>query len=547
MIKRQYFPRPSRIVDKGVLGLWGEFDVRDTSGIPDWGTFLVPDVDVGAPPGFTRYRSRLWNISGDWKTAASQTPAVINGQYFDSPTIIRDLSVLGLYGDFDVSDAGSPLPVSPAVMAPGPNGYCYCMCNSTAGMPQGNVTLVNLASTIAVAPGTPYLYAVLTKDDDSVDVPAGAYMTIQGPDGTSYDHDVQTGSLLVVMAGDSVRCLIVKDPTPGDWTMTMQVPPGGGFHCECNTVPSQDIFDTVTGTLQKRGLASTAVGLDVVGFGGLASIAYLSVTAIPPGLLVAGVGAFLAIAAGLYTVSQYSALSPNDQAQAAKAITTATTAAYNQGGIKQAAQAAAAIASSTSTKRKKRVRNYVYAVVHDGTGRFLMATKNQRAYFYSSNGSGTVIPGGQAPNGAGKQALPGGELEQSELSLAGACREFYEETGVRLCGTDTVGFNLNPGEFAEEYQPGGYYYAVFFDVGSATLDQLQNQIAANLVIANGAAQAIAARTITNYRDLPPQCPMDNELASIAIWNINDPNTRNTVNSWANDTDLSWFRNILQRL
>src|SRR5262249_20788533 len=75
VIKRQYFNRPTRIVDKGVLGLWGEFDVRDTNDVPDWYWGHMETVK-GAPSGFTRYRSRLWGLSlrDDWKAAARKTP-----------------------------------------------------------------------------------------------------------------------------------------------------------------------------------------------------------------------------------------------------------------------------------------------------------------------------------------------------------------------------------------------------------------------------------------------------------------------------------------
>ena len=51
------------------------------------------------------------------------------------------------------------------------------------------------------------------------------------------------------MSGSSLRCLIVKDPQPGDWKMAMTVPKGVSFHCECNTVPSQDPYTTITDTL----------------------------------------------------------------------------------------------------------------------------------------------------------------------------------------------------------------------------------------------------------------------------------------------------------
>ncbi|MFD5121563.1 hypothetical protein [Streptomyces sp. NPDC058385] len=60
VIKWEYFNRPTRIVDKGALGLWGEFDVRDKDDVPDWFWSHVEKQD-GAPDGYTRYRSqRRW-------------------------------------------------------------------------------------------------------------------------------------------------------------------------------------------------------------------------------------------------------------------------------------------------------------------------------------------------------------------------------------------------------------------------------------------------------------------------------------------------------
>src|SRR5262249_41556192 len=120
-------------------------------------------------------------------------------------------------------------------------------------------------------------YAVLTRDDDSVDFPAGVVMTIQDPSGANYDHDIQDDNQLVMMSGPSVRCLIVKDPKPGDWTMAMSAPIGVGFHCECNTAPNADIFDTMVKTRQQLGGTQGLVPRDV---SGSQVLAYLAVAAI---------------------------------------------------------------------------------------------------------------------------------------------------------------------------------------------------------------------------------------------------------------------------
>lgn len=129
----------------------------------------------------------------------------------------------------------------------GDNSYCYCACKSATDNKDRHVS----SHTMNVKAGAPYFYAVLTKDDDSIDFPTGAVLTIEGPDGTKYDRDIQDENQLVIMSGSSVRCLIVKEPKPGGWKMTMTVPEGVGFHCECNTVPSKDVYNTITTTLSK--------------------------------------------------------------------------------------------------------------------------------------------------------------------------------------------------------------------------------------------------------------------------------------------------------
>ncbi|KUM68250.1 glycoside hydrolase family 18 protein [Streptomyces curacoi] len=280
VIKRQYFNRPTRIVDKGALGLWGEFDVLDTSDVPDWYWGHMERVD-GGPSGLTRYRSRLWglSLSDDWQAAARKTPALIEGQYFDQPTEIDDQGISGLYGVFDVSDGPSIVPTLVA-RAVGPNDCSYCLIDTMP--PQGNVARVNLTTTMTVRPGTPYLYSVVTRDDDSVDFPDGLVMTIQDPSGTTYDRDIQDDDQFVMMSGSSIRCLIVKDPQPGDWTMRMSEPSGVGFRCECDTVPNADVFDSMVKTWQQLGEMHGLASRDITGNQVAAYLALAAITLVVP-------------------------------------------------------------------------------------------------------------------------------------------------------------------------------------------------------------------------------------------------------------------------
>jgi hypothetical protein len=252
VIKRQRFDKPNRCVNKGVSGIWGEFDVNDISCIPYWGDFRK---DHSTGDGLHQYSSRLWDLRSelDWEEAAKQTPATIKGQYFSQPTRVKQAGIAEVWGEFDVKDESNLSPgdgndLSNWIEVKGENSYCYCVCNSAGEQKESSHPMKH---TMKIDAGAPYFYAVLTKDDDTIDFPTDAVLTIEGPEGTKYDRDIQEENQLVIMSGSSIRCLIIKDPKPGDWKMTMTVPEGVGFHCECNTVPSKDPYKTITTALSK--------------------------------------------------------------------------------------------------------------------------------------------------------------------------------------------------------------------------------------------------------------------------------------------------------
>src|SRR5579872_2454297 len=77
----------------------------------------------------------------------------------------------------------------------------------------------------------------------------------------------------------------------------------------------------------------------------------------------------------------------------------------------------------------------VYAIVHDGKGNFIIATKNFRGYYFhdpKKPREGSILPKGKILNGAAKRAFPGGHLESAEINratiIAGASAELFEET-----------------------------------------------------------------------------------------------------------------------
>jgi GH18 family chitinase len=222
----------------------------------------------------------------------ANAPIVQDAQFGFFGVTLEDDQIWDLYEV--VNDVSSNM-----ITAQGDNSYYYCLCNRASSNQQGDISN---SHPMNIEAGAPYFYAVLTKDDDTVDFPTGAILTIQGTDGTKYDRDIQEENLLVIMSGSSVRCFIVKDPTPGTWMMTMAVPEGVGFHCECNTVPSKDVYDTITAALsttnqlQKRDLFDS----DSQGWYGAAA-AYLSILTASKDENIKLAGEFLGAAVGSST------------------------------------------------------------------------------------------------------------------------------------------------------------------------------------------------------------------------------------------------------
>jgi hypothetical protein len=177
----------------------------------------------------------------------------------------------------------------------GKHSYCYCACRSAGN----NKEKHDFHHTMKVKKGAPYFYAVLTKDNNSIDFPHGAELTIEGPEGTKYDHHIKEENKLVIMSGSSVRYLIVKHPKPGDWKLKITADKGVKFHCECNTVPSRDVYRTIKNTLSKRdlttdnGVADDSRGWIGAALLGLGIIALFSPPAILSGLIGAAVSGAL--------------------------------------------------------------------------------------------------------------------------------------------------------------------------------------------------------------------------------------------------------------
>ncbi|HAX74557.1 MAG TPA: hypothetical protein DCY88_01660 [Cyanobacteria bacterium UBA11372] len=129
--------------------------------------------------------------------------------------------------------------------ARGQNSYCYYAIDSLGTQSQR----ISINKTITVDAGAPFLCAVLIKNNYSVDFPTGAMLTITGPDGTVYNRDSNGEMLLTFASGSSLRSLLVKNPLPGDWMISLTVSEGVEFHFAIETLPSQDVYDTINSTL----------------------------------------------------------------------------------------------------------------------------------------------------------------------------------------------------------------------------------------------------------------------------------------------------------
>jgi len=68
----------------------------------NWGSFTK---DNCISRGVRKWYSRLWNIQGDWQTACRNTPATVNGQFFNSPNNCVNRGAGGEWGEFWLSDS----------------------------------------------------------------------------------------------------------------------------------------------------------------------------------------------------------------------------------------------------------------------------------------------------------------------------------------------------------------------------------------------------------------------------------------------------------
>lgn len=179
----------------------------------------------------------------------------------------------------------------------------------------------------------------------------------------------------------------------------------------------------------------------------------------------------------------------------------------------------------------------VYACVYATNRDFLLATKPDKGYFFSTHG-GTVVSAGAPLNGGGNYALPGGKLERGETVIAGARREWIEETNSPVVS-----------QRDNERSWGNSYGAGYFRVDGQELERVGRRIDSIVIpAAEGAVEDIIQGRITRYDEIHPmfpEAPADNEIATVQIWNLDTDWTR--IAAWQGHQELGWFYNILKYL
>ena len=98
----QFFAKPTRCRNMGWFGMWGQFDVSDST-CPRWGVFQ----DDGCIGVGTRQMSAVLHEVPSTLSAAFACPrtgTTLRGQSFSGPSRCVDTGLFGMWGQFDVSD-----------------------------------------------------------------------------------------------------------------------------------------------------------------------------------------------------------------------------------------------------------------------------------------------------------------------------------------------------------------------------------------------------------------------------------------------------------
>lgn len=192
-----------------------------------------------------------------------------------------------------------------------------------------------------------------------------------------------------------------------------------------------------------------------------------------------------------------------------------------------------------------------YAVLYDKVGTFLIAKKRTKAYYYLSENGQTVDCNGidlTKGKGGGLNALPGGRNDDDTAKCAK--REFLEETGIDLPPSA-----LSAKPITRPFE-GGLYSAAYFraDVGdvASTYQTISSKSFKNAdkIVAQIIKGKYTKRSeVMDYveRENISPWPMDNELDSVACWNIKNTKQWETIQGWKGNQAIGWYYEVLKFL
>ncbi|NHV28707.1 NUDIX hydrolase [Burkholderia sp. D-99] len=193
-----------------------------------------------------------------------------------------------------------------------------------------------------------------------------------------------------------------------------------------------------------------------------------------------------------------------------------------------------------------------YAVLYDKVGTFLIAWKRTRAYYFLSENGQTVNYNGidlTQKKGGGLNALPGGANDEGDTEKC-ARREFLEETGVSLPPIDGSD-GIRTHSFENDLYSAAYFRVKVGDVASAyTAISSKSMPNSNKIVAQIINEKYTKRSqVMNYvknENISPW-PEDNELDSVACWNIQNVNQWAEIKSWKGNQTIGWYYEILKYL
>lgn len=169
-----------------------------------------------------------------------------NNNYNDSSSISNTASPSG---------TTSFIPVCNCIFSTGENYYSYCCFeNLNAGYyslaDSFNSQVITRTQTISIAQGAPILIGGITDGSDTLNFPSGVIMTLTNPNGSTLNIETNQDDLFVHMHGNSLFAFIIKNPIPGNWTLSITAPPNQPFITSFQALPSQDPVNTCTVALK---------------------------------------------------------------------------------------------------------------------------------------------------------------------------------------------------------------------------------------------------------------------------------------------------------